>query len=159
MKALENGNQNGGSSGVSDKSAATHVGFIVGLRSAWHGMASKRHKDLNEEPVVNLLPPLSSSTLMLPSILIVLSLFAPLSLAVVQPVRRDPLHIPISRRNHPRRDGEADVDHYATVAAKMRHKYKFGSLRESRRSQTSDIGITNEVRHGTVDYPMRGKFT
>ncbi|KAI9437532.1 acid protease [Lactarius indigo] len=80
---------------------------------------------------------------MLPSILFALSFFAPLSLAVVPP-RRDPLHIPVIRRNHARRGEEADTAHYSAVLAGLRHKYNYDSPGVSRRAQTTDIGITNQ---------------
>ncbi|KAH8995236.1 acid protease [Lactarius hatsudake] len=80
---------------------------------------------------------------MLPSIFFALSFFAPLSLAVVPP-RRDPLHIPVTRRNHARRGEEADTAHYSAVLAGLRHKYNYDSPGASRRAQTTDIGITNQ---------------
>ncbi|KAH9053219.1 acid protease [Lactarius vividus] len=80
---------------------------------------------------------------MLPSILFALSFFGPLSLAVVPP-RRDPLHIPVTRRNHARRGEEADTAHYSAVLAGLRHKYKYDSPGPSRRAQTTDLGITNQ---------------
>ncbi|KAH9017309.1 acid protease [Lactarius pseudohatsudake] len=80
---------------------------------------------------------------MLPSILFALSFFGPLSLAVVPP-RRDPLHIPVTRRNHARRGEEADTAHYSAVLAGLRHKYNYDSPGASRRAQTTDIGITNQ---------------
>jgi cathepsin D len=80
---------------------------------------------------------------MLPSILFALSFFAPLSLAIVPP-RSAPLHIPVKRRYHVPRGGEANLDHYSTVSAGLRNKYNFNSEGPSRRAQTAGIGITNQ---------------
>ena len=87
---------------------------------------------------------------MLSSILFALSFFIPLSLTLAPP-RRDPLHIPVIRRNHaPRRGGEVDVDYYSGVVAGLRAKYKYDSPKALRRAQTSDLAITNQVRHSCI---------
>ena len=85
---------------------------------------------------------------MLPSILFALSFLLPFSFALVAP-RRDPLHLPVTRHHrHTRRNGEADVAHYAALSAGLIHKYGYDSpAGVSRRAQTTDIGITNQVRH------------
>jgi hypothetical protein len=82
---------------------------------------------------------------MLPSILFALSLFVPLSLAIVPP-RSVPLHLPVKRRYHVPRGGEAVLRHYSAVSAGLRKKYGFASRKPSRRAQTAAIGMTNQVR-------------
>ena len=82
---------------------------------------------------------------MLPSILFALSLFAPLSLAAVPP-RSEPLHIPVTRRQHVPRGGEANLKRYSEASAVLRRKYNFDSRTPSRRAQAASIGITNQVR-------------
>ena len=87
---------------------------------------------------------------MLSSILFALSFFIPLSFTLTPP-RRDPLHIPVIRRNNvPRRGGEVDVDYYSGVIAGLRKKYKFDSPKASRQAQTVDINIINQVRHSCI---------
>jgi len=81
---------------------------------------------------------------MLPSIIFVLALSLPFSVAAVPPRRDEPLHIPlIRRRSNVRRQG-VDLDHYAAVSSNLRGKYGIGSSSPSRRAQTTDIGITNQ---------------
>jgi len=83
---------------------------------------------------------------MLPSIIFVLALSLPFSLAAVPPRRGEPLHIPLlRRRSNVRRDDGVDLDHYAAVSSGLREKYGFGLSSPSRRAQTTDIGITNQV--------------
>ncbi len=80
---------------------------------------------------------------MLPSIILALALSLPFSVAAVPPRRDETLHIPlIRRRSNVRR---RDVD-YAAVAGGLKHKYGYGSSSPSRRAQTTDIAITNQVR-------------
>jgi hypothetical protein len=87
---------------------------------------------------------------MLPSIIFALALSLPLSVAAVPPRRDEPLHIPlIRRRNHERRV-DADVDRYAAVSSGLRDKYGMGSSSPERRAQTTDIGITNQVRSSSA---------
>lgn len=85
---------------------------------------------------------------MLPSIIFALALSFPFSVAAVPPRRDDPLHIPlIRRRSNVRRDSDGvDLDHYAAVSNALRQKYGIGSSSPSRRAQTTDLGITNQVR-------------
>jgi hypothetical protein len=85
---------------------------------------------------------------MLPSIIFVLALSFPFSVAAVPHRRDEPLHIPLIRRrsNVRRQSNDADLDHYAAVSSGLRAKYGFGSPSPSRRAQTTDIGITNQVR-------------
>ncbi len=84
---------------------------------------------------------------MLPSIIFVIALSLPFSVAAVPPRRGEPLHIPlIRRRSNVRRDDGADLDYYATVSNNMKDKYGFGKSSPSRRAQTTDMGITNQVR-------------
>ena len=88
--------------------------------------------------------------MILSSLLFALSFFIPLSLALTTP-RRDPLHIPVIRRNDaPRRGGEVDVDYYSSVVAGLRRQYKYDSPKPSRRGLTSDIDITNQVRRSCI---------
>jgi cathepsin D len=83
---------------------------------------------------------------MLSSIIFVLALSLPFSEAAVPPRRSEPLHIPlIRRRSNVRRQG-VDLDHYAAVSDAIRQKYGISSSGPSRRAQTTDIGITNQVR-------------
>ncbi|KAI0250118.1 aspartic peptidase domain-containing protein [Lactifluus subvellereus] len=56
------------------------------------------------------------------------------------PPRRDPLHIPVLRRRHVPRDGDAILDHYANLAAGLRGKYNY----DRRVSRRDDISITNQ---------------
>ncbi|KAI0250106.1 aspartic peptidase domain-containing protein [Lactifluus subvellereus] len=82
---------------------------------------------------------------MLPSIVVSLLLFPSLSVAAAPPPpRRDPLHIPVLRRRHVPRDGDAVLDHYANMAAALRGKYNYGPSPMSRRAQTTDISVTNQ---------------
>jgi cathepsin D len=82
---------------------------------------------------------------MLLSIIIPLLLFPSLLVAAASPPpRRDPVHIPVLRRRHVRSGGEADLGHYANLAASLRRKYKYGPP-VSRRAQTADINMTNQV--------------
>ncbi len=85
---------------------------------------------------------------MLPSIIFAIALFLPFSVAAVPPRRDEPLHIPIlRRRSNVRRQDAADTDYYAAVSSGLRGKYGIGSSSSlSRRAQTTDIGITNQVR-------------
>ena len=96
--------------------------------------------------------------LMLPSIIFILALSFPFSVAAVPPRRDEPLHIPlIRRRSNVRRDSDgADLDHYAALSSGMRGKYGFESRSPSRRAQTTDVGITNQVRlSSTTDSSIR----
>jgi hypothetical protein len=87
---------------------------------------------------------------MLPSIIFVLALSLPFSVAAVPPRRDEPLHIPlIRRRSNVRRQG-VDLDHYAALSSNLRGKYGIGSSSPSRRAQTTDIGITNQVRFSST---------
>ncbi|KAF8494617.1 acid protease [Russula emetica] len=82
---------------------------------------------------------------MLPSIIFVLALSLPFSLAAVPPRRDETFHVPlVRRRSNVRRQGSVDLDHYATVSNGLRAKYGYGSSSPSRRAQTTDIGITNQ---------------
>jgi hypothetical protein len=85
---------------------------------------------------------------MLPSIIFVLALSFPFSVAAVPPRRDETLHIPLlRRRSNVRRDSDGvDLDHYAAASSALRQKYGFGSSSPSRRAQTTDLGITNQVR-------------
>jgi aspartyl protease len=85
---------------------------------------------------------------MLPSIIFAIALSLPFSVAAVPPRRGEPLHIPIlRRRSNVRRQDPVDTDHYAAVSSGLRGKYRIGSSSSlSRRGQTTDIGITNQVR-------------
>lgn len=84
---------------------------------------------------------------MLPSIIFLLALSIPFSVAAVPSKRDEPLHIPlIRRRSNVRRDDGVDLDHYASVAGGLREKYNLASRSPSRRAQTTDVGITNQVR-------------
>lgn len=89
---------------------------------------------------------------MLPSIIFVLALSFPFSVAAVPPRRGEPLHIPlIRRRSNVRRESDpVDLDYYAAVSSNMRQKYGFGSSSPSRRAQTTDVGITNQVRLSSI---------
>ena len=84
--------------------------------------------------------------MLLPSILLALSFFAPLSLAIVPPPRSEPLHLPVKRRYHTPRGGELNTAHYSAVSAGLRHKYQWDSTSHSRRAQTAAIPITDLVR-------------
>ncbi len=95
---------------------------------------------------------------MLPSIIFFLALSFPFSVAAVPPRRDEPLHIPlIRRRSNVRRQSDGvDLDHYAAVVSGLRDKYGLGSSSPSRRAQTTDIGITNQVRlSSTTDSGVR----
>jgi hypothetical protein len=83
---------------------------------------------------------------MLFSIIFVLALSLSLSVAVVPPRRDEPLHIPLIRRRSNERRLDADLDRYAAVSGGIRKKYGFESSSPERRAQTTDIGITNQVR-------------
>jgi hypothetical protein len=64
----------------------------------------------------------------------------------VPPRRDETLHIPlIRRRSNVRRDDTVDLDHYAAMSHRLRQKYNIGQSSPSRRAQTTDIGITNQV--------------
>lgn len=86
---------------------------------------------------------------MLPSIIFALALSLPFSVTAV-PSRReaDPLHIPlVRRRSNVRRDSStADLDYYSGVSNSMRTKYGIETPSLNRRGQTTDMGITNQVR-------------
>jgi hypothetical protein len=82
---------------------------------------------------------------MLPSIILSLFLFSALSGAAAPPSPRDPIHIPVLRRRHVRRDGSVP-DHYTQAAARLRKKYGY-NLPVSRRAQTVDMALTDQVRH------------
>jgi hypothetical protein len=95
---------------------------------------------------------------MLSSIIFVLALSFPFSVAAVPPRRDEPLHIPlIRRRSNVRRESDrVDLDYYAAVSSSMRQKYGFGSSSPSRRAQSTDVGITNQVRlPSTTDSGVR----
>jgi len=81
---------------------------------------------------------------MLSSIIFVLTLSLPFSVAAVPPRRDEPLHIPLIRRRSNVRSEDADLDRYAAAASNLREKYGIGSSSPSRRGQTTDIGITNQ---------------
>jgi hypothetical protein len=84
---------------------------------------------------------------MLRSILVSLLLFSSLSAAAAPPPRRDPIHIPMSRRRNARRgDSPVDLDHYVNAANALRQKYNIGSPMSRRAAQTAAIPITNQVR-------------
>ncbi|KAI0250122.1 aspartic peptidase domain-containing protein [Lactifluus subvellereus] len=87
---------------------------------------------------------------MLLSIVVSLLFFPSLSVAAASPPpRREPLHIPVLRRRHEPRDGDAVLDHYANLAANLRGKYNYGppvSRRARAKTSTVDITITN---HGS----------
>ncbi len=82
---------------------------------------------------------------MLPSIIFALALFVSYSVAAVPPRRREPLHIPVLRRQNVRRSGTADLDRVAASAQATKQKFGITSSSLSRRAQTADIGITNQV--------------
>lgn len=94
---------------------------------------------------------------MLPSIIFVLALSLPFSVAAVPPRRDETVHIPlIRRRSNVRRDGFLDLDHYAAMSHRLRQKYNYKQSSQSRRAQTTDIGITNQVRLSyTTDFSVR----
>ena len=81
---------------------------------------------------------------MLPSIIVVVALSLSSSLAAVPPRRDETLHIPIRRRSNVRRE-DVDINRYVAAANSMRHKYGYKPSPHSRRAQTTDIGITNQV--------------
>lgn len=81
---------------------------------------------------------------MLPSIIFALALFVSYSVAAVPPRRREPLHIPVLRRQNVRRSGTADLDRIAASAQATKQKFGITSSSLSRRAQTTDIGITNQ---------------
>jgi hypothetical protein len=83
---------------------------------------------------------------MLPSIILALALFLSSSVAAVPPRRDEPLHIPLIRRRGNERRQDADVDRYAAVSSNLKSKYGYGSPSPERRAQTTDTGITNQVR-------------
>jgi hypothetical protein len=83
---------------------------------------------------------------MLLSTVIFLLLFSSFSVAATPRLRRDPIHIPLLRRNYIRRGNKGDVSRYARVAAGLRRKYKYGSSL-SRRGQSQDFDLTDDVRH------------
>ena len=84
---------------------------------------------------------------MLPSSIITLALTFSLSLAAAPPRPRDPLHIPVVRRRSPRRDPQANLDHFAAVSKALKNKYnQSGPSTPSRRGSTTDISIINQVR-------------
>ena len=81
---------------------------------------------------------------MLLSIVISSLLLCSLSVAVAPPLRRDPIHMPMTRRRHVRRGKLVDLDHYARVATRLRARYK-QDLSVSRRAE-ADFSLTNQVR-------------
>lgn len=81
---------------------------------------------------------------MLPSIIFPLALFVSYSVAAAPPRHREPLHIPVLRRQNARRSGTADLDRIAASAQATKDKFRLTSSSLSRRAQTTDIGITNQ---------------
>ena len=79
---------------------------------------------------------------MLLSIVVFLVLFSSFSAAAVPPLRRDPIHIPVLRRNYIRRGDKVA----AGLLRKYRKKRKHSSSL-SRRGQTQDFDLTDQVRH------------
>jgi hypothetical protein len=71
-----------------------------------------------------------------------------LSVAAAQLQGRDPIHIPVLRRRHVRHRDQADLHHYAKLAAGLRDKYNYGPS-VSRRAQTTDFILTDQVRRVT----------
>ena len=97
---------------------------------------------------------------MLSSVIFLLALSLPFSEAAVPPRRAEPLHIPlVRRRSNVRRQG-VDLDHYAAVSDALRQKYGMSSSSPSRRAQTTDIGITNQVRpfHNRLRCPSHSVY-
>ena len=97
---------------------------------------------------------------MLPSIIFVLALSLPISVLAVSLWRDDePLHIPLVRRRNVRRNDRAVLDHYVATSNGLRAKYGIGQPpigSSSRRAQTGDVGITNQVRlPSTTDSSVR----
>ena len=93
---------------------------------------------------------------MRPSIIFILALSLPFSVAAVPPRRDETLHIPIHRRRSNARRQDADINRYAGVASGLRYKYGFPQSSPSRRAQTTDIGITNQVHPSlTTDSGIR----
>lgn len=89
---------------------------------------------------------------MLSSIIFVLALSLPFSVAAAPPRRDESLHIPLIRRRSNVQRDFVDVDHYAGVASNMRAKYNFAPSSPSRRAQTTDVGITNQVRFSSATF-------
>lgn len=87
---------------------------------------------------------------MLSSIIFVLALSLPFSVAAAPPRRDESLHIPLIRRRSNVQRNFVDVNHYAGVASNMRAKYNFAPSSPSRRAQTTDVGITNQVRFSSA---------
>jgi hypothetical protein len=85
---------------------------------------------------------------MLPSIIVIIALSLPFSMAAAPPRRDETLHIPLIRRrsNVRRQDDTVDLDRYAAISTGLRAKYGMIPSSPSRRAQTTDIGITNQVR-------------
>jgi hypothetical protein len=83
---------------------------------------------------------------MLPSIVVSLLLLPSLSVAAAPPPpRRDPLHIPVLRRRHLPKNGDAVLDRYANLASNLRGKYKYHPSVSRRAPTTTGISITNQV--------------
>lgn len=90
---------------------------------------------------------------MLSSIIFILALSFPFSVAAVPPRRDEPLHIPLIRRRSNVRRENVDLYYYAGVASNMRAKYNIAPGSPSRRAQTTDMGLTNQVRLSSATDP------
>ena len=85
------------------------------------------------------------TNIMLPSIIVALALSVSYSVAAAPPQGREALHIPVARRHNLRRgNGLIDEDRLAAAVKDLKKKYRHGSS-HSRRAQSTDIGITNQV--------------
>jgi hypothetical protein len=80
---------------------------------------------------------------MLLSIVISLLLLCSLSEAAAPRLRRDPIHMPMTRRRHVRRGDSLDLDYYTKAATSLRARYRYDRSVSPR--DTEDIALINLV--------------